>query len=78
MSGEIKTCKRGHKMSSKVGKDGRRHYYCQKCRNAAARARRSVKGSNGGRRRMAATASLLFSSDTLWVVNSEFDRQEVE
>lgn len=69
MSDEMRACKKGHKMNSKIGKDGWRHYFCQKCRNAAARARRAARGSSGRRGRTAAAMSLVFSSDTLWAVN---------
>lgn len=68
MSEETRTCKRGHKMSSKPGKDGKRHYFCQKCRNAAARARRAGQGSSS-RRSRAAALSTVFSSDALWMVS---------
>jgi len=47
MSEEARTCRQGHRMASKRGKDGKTHWFCQKCRNAAARKRRARTGSAG-------------------------------
>ena len=75
MSDEAKICSRGHRMSSKIGKDGKRHYFCQKCRNAAARQRRT----GGGRRLQSAVSSISFSTGpfSLWgAVNGDYWRKD--
>lgn len=50
MSEETRTCRQGHPMRSKMGRDGKKHWFCNKCRSAAARKRRARVGSAGGRR----------------------------
>jgi hypothetical protein len=74
--GEFKACKKGHPMKFKMGRDGRKHWHCPKCRNAAARARRAGQESSGGRRKRSSALSMLFGSDTLWAVNGDFYRRE--
>lgn len=73
---EVKICKNGHSMKSKIGKDGKRHYYCQKCANKAARQRRARNGSSGSRK-LAATVSLIFNDNALWgSVNGDYYRSQ--
>ncbi len=55
-----KVCKRGHKMTGKTGRDGRKHWYCQKCRNAAARKRRARQAGGSGRRTMQSAVASIF------------------